>query len=192
MGSIRFGVRGRALAAGLALALAPSAALAASHEASAGEAEAEPAKEEVRWDQERVTDIAQQLAEAMGELKSALQAQPASLDPARQRAVYAAREDVRLLTSSARHLAARLEAGDDRLETYPIYKRIGMLRRSAEENGRKALIENALMARITRAGELLLRIAPYYRDLEPVSEMEEMDEMEEMEEPEAGAGGGAS
>lgn len=167
MKSIRFTFPQAALATGLALALAPTTGLAASHEETG--ASEESSESEVRWDQERVTDIAQQLAEAMGELKDSLQDQPQSHDPTRQRALYAAREDVRLLASSTRHLAHRLEAGAGRLETYPIYKRIGMLRRSAEENGRKALIENPILGRITRAGELLIRIAPYYRELEPVS-----------------------
>lgn len=170
MGSIRITRHLAALAAGLALALAPAAGLADSHEMES--------QEKVKWDQERVTSIAQELAEAMGELRDALREQPASLDPARQRAMYAAREDVRLLANSTRHLAARLEQGSGRLETYPIYKRIGMLRRSAEENGRKALIEDALMSRITRAGELLIRIAPYYRGLEPVTEVQGEPEMQ--------------
>lgn len=172
MASIRLASRCAALAA--ALAFAPVPGLAEPGAGDAGDASSRAASEpEVRWDQERVTDIARQLAEAMGELKDAMQGQPQSLDPARQRAMYAAREDVRLLASSTRHLHHRLDDGAGQLETYPIYRRIGMLRRSAEENGRKALIENALMGRITRAGELLIRIAPYYRDLEPVSEMEE-------------------
>ena len=148
MESIRKLRRISALCATLALLILPAAALA----------------ELAKWDQERVTQTAEEFASSMKELRKEMQAAPKSTDPARQRALYVALDDIRVMTNSATLLANKLKAGEGREETYAVWWRLEMLRRDFEENARKADIEDAIMEKIVKAGALLvLRINPYYK-----------------------------
>lgn len=116
------------------------------------------------WDQARVTEMAQGLAEAVKDLRTTVRSNPGDIRPGQRRAYYAVIQDLRLLGSETRHLGHELVAGKGHDETLPIYLRIQTLRRDAEENGRKALISNETMGKISKAEELLIRIAPYYRE----------------------------
>jgi hypothetical protein len=136
-----------AIVAGLAFLLLPSVALG----------------ELADWDQARVTQIAEDLAAAMKELRRGVQAAPALTDPARQRARYDALDDIRIMTNSATHLAARLKAGDGREETFSTWRRLDSLRRDVESNARKSMIPDAIMEKVLKAGELLIRLTPYYK-----------------------------
>jgi hypothetical protein len=136
-----------AVAAVLALLLLPTAALA----------------ELAAWDQERVTQIAEEFAAAMKELRKEMQAAPPIVDPSRQRALYVALDDIRIMTNSSTLLANRLKAGEGRDQTYAVWRRLDLLRRDFEENARKADIEDAVMDKVLTAGELLIRLTPYYR-----------------------------
>jgi len=143
-----------AVGATLALLLLPTAALA----------------ELAKWDQARVTQIAEEFAGAMKELRKELQAAPAVTDPARQRALYVALDDVRIMTNTSTLLANKLKAGEGREETFAAWRRLDLLRRDFEENARKAVIEDAIMEKILTAGELLIRLTPYYASEEERSQ----------------------
>lgn len=127
----------------------------------AARAQDEPA---ARWDQTRVTAYAKELAQAAKELHDALDSMPDQVVPAHQRAFYQARDDVRMLERAAEGFAKELEAGASKAEVAPRFARIQSLRRSAEENGRKALIPDAVMAKITPVGGALIKLAPYFRE----------------------------
>ncbi len=116
------------------------------------------------WSQDRVTQYANELAAATGALKDAIDKQPESVNPAAQRAFYAAQDDVRVMNNSAKHLATALKNGDGRDETAPVFRRIQSLRRDAEEDGRKALIPNQVMDKIAPVGAALIKLAPYYEE----------------------------
>jgi hypothetical protein len=131
-----------------------------------GVAFAEPAK----WDQARVTQIAEELVTAMKDLRRELQAAPAVTDPARQRALFVALDDVRIMTNSATLLANKLKADEGRDQTYAVWRRLDLLRRDFEENARKAVLEDAIMDKILTAGELLIRLTPYYTSEQSRSE----------------------
>jgi hypothetical protein len=148
MASIRR-LRGIAISsAALALLLLPGVALA----------------ELAKWDQERVTQTAEEFAAALKDLRKEMQGAPPITDPARQRALYVALDDVRIMTSSATLLANKLKAGDGREETFAVWRRLDLLRRDFEENARKAVIEAAIMDKVLTAGELLIRLTPYYQE----------------------------
>ena len=118
------------------------------------------------WDQERVTQIAEEFAGSMKALRKEMQSAPPVTDPARQRAMYVALDDIRIMTNSSTLLANKLKAGEGRQETFAQWRRLDMVRRDFEENARKADIENAIMGKIITAGELLIRLTPYYRSEE--------------------------
>ena len=136
-----------ALGAAAALLLLPTVALA----------------ELAAWDQGRVTQIAEEFAAAMKDLRTEMKSVKHVTDPARQRALYVALDDVRIMTNSSTLLANKLKAGEGREQTYAVWRRLDMLRRDFEANARKADIEDTIMAKILTAGELLIRLTPYYR-----------------------------
>ena len=136
-----------AVGAALSFLLLPTAALA----------------ELAKWDQARVTQTADEFAAAMKDLRKEMQAAPPMTDPARQRALYVALDDVRIMTNTATLLANKLKAGEGREETYAAWRRLDLLRRDFEESARKAMIEDAIMAKIVTAGGLLIRLTPYYK-----------------------------
>lgn len=121
------------------------------------------------WDQERVTQIAEEFAGAMKELRKEMRAAPPITDPARQRALYVALDDIRIMTSTSTLLANKLKAGEGREQTFAAWRRLDLLRRDFEENARKADIEDAVMDKVLTAGELLIRLTPYYRSEEEAS-----------------------
>jgi hypothetical protein len=121
------------------------------------------------WDQERVTQIAEEFAGAMKALRKEMQAAPPMTDPSRQRALYVALDDIRIMTNTSTLLANKLKAGEDREQTFAAWRRLDLLRRDFEENARKADIEGAIMDKILTAGELLIRLTPYYRSEEEAS-----------------------
>ncbi len=124
---------------------------------------AAPASAELaRWDQDRVTSYAEELATATQELYRALGSRPTYLNQANQRAYYQARDDVRVMNSSAKHLLSKLKDGEGRDETAPIFKRIRLLQRSAQDEGRKASIPEDIMDKAAPVGGSLLKLRPYY------------------------------
>lgn len=129
----------------------------------AGAAQEEGGEPVADWNQERVTGYAKELSEACRELKTAMAQLPTSLDPAKQRSWHRAKDDVRMLNSASRGLAASLEKGEGKEETLPRFKRIEVLRNDAAENGRKALIPNSVLEKVTPVGVALMKLAPYYR-----------------------------
>lgn len=116
-----------------------------------------------KWDQARVTQIAEEFAKAMKDLRDEMKAAPSITDPARQRALYVALDDIRIMTNTSTLFANKLKAGEGREDTFAQWRRLDMLRREFEEDARKAEIEDAILARIFKAGELLIRLTPYYR-----------------------------
>jgi hypothetical protein len=118
-----------------------------------------------KWDQKRVTSIAQELAEAVSKATLEVDKQKGSrVDVGQERAFYEFREDMRLAKNTSRHLAKELEGGHGREETYPTFKRLKTLRNDAAENARRADMPDDTIATISAAGELLLRLRPYYEE----------------------------
>jgi leucyl-tRNA synthetase len=120
--------------------------------------------ESATWDQAKVTAIAKELADAVKDLKDVVRQNPDQVSGPQRRAQYAAREDLRLLSNTTRHLAMELERGEGREATLPVYRRVQTLRRDAEEDGRKAMIQTSTMEKIAVAEEILARLAPYYAE----------------------------
>jgi len=118
-----------------------------------------------KWDQARVTNIANELAEAVNKASLEVDKQKGSrVDVSKERAFYELREDMRLVKNSTRHLSKELQQGKGREETYPTFKRIKTLRNDAAENARRADMPESTLAALTSAGELLNRLRPYYEE----------------------------
>ena len=121
------------------------------------------------WDQERVTSYAAELETATNELNRALAGRPTYVTQVNQRAFYQARDDIRVMHTSARHLHNKLKEGEGRDSTLPVFKRIRLLQRTAQEEGRKAAIPEDIMAKATPVGVAIIKLRPYYEE-EPADE----------------------
>jgi hypothetical protein len=118
-----------------------------------------------RWDQQRITTIANELSEAVAKAALEVEKQKGSrVDITKERAFYEFREDMRLARNTARHLAKELQDGKGRDETHPTFRRLKTLRNDAAENARRADMPDSTLAAITAAGELLNRLRPYYEE----------------------------
>ena len=118
-----------------------------------------------KWDQARVTSIATELAEAVAKAALEVDKQKGSrVDVGKERAFYEFREDMRLAKNTSRHLSKELQNGGGREATYPTFKRLKVLRNDAAENARRADMPDSAIATITAAGELLVRLRPYYEE----------------------------
>jgi hypothetical protein len=122
----------------------------------------QPSGTPVRWDQARVTKMAQELAVAVHEAREAVRRSPMSHNIAQRTVYYELTETMRLVENTAKHLQAQLEAGKDAVETRAVFERISSLRYDAEELGRRALIEEPVIDALVTAGALHNRMKPYY------------------------------
>ncbi|MBW2419063.1 MAG: hypothetical protein JRH19_10980 [Deltaproteobacteria bacterium] len=150
-----------ALAALLALLLAPAPVLADHHEA--GES-AEGENTVTPWDPAVMTDLTSQLADKMSALRQAFRKEPVFSSPenANRRAAHQMEQTLRNLQISTRQLRNRVRDGANMQDTRMIAKRIGMLLNDADMQGRR-LMTTAWMADQARPAMVLINeIAPYY------------------------------
>ena len=123
-------------------------------------ASAQPAK----WDQKRVTSIAQQLAVAVGQLYDNIVKLPSNANTPQRKVRFQALDDLRTLKQVSGSLARNLKAGKSREETYPTYQRIQTIRRDLEEHGRKADVKLDTLNSFAKVADLNRQLGPYYEE----------------------------
>lgn len=126
---------------------------------------ANPAFAEVAaWDQERVTALAQDLAEKAGKVSDAVyRVQLGSTVGSGQAWDYQRlRDRVRLTKNEARHLAAELKNGKGHDETVHTYERLTTLSRDVQEISQRMFLDEPTLNTVAAAGDALRQIAPYY------------------------------
>ena len=115
------------------------------------------------WDQQEVTKLAGQLAEAVSGVYEEFRKQPeVDISTMQSRSRYRLQDELRLLEGETRELARQLKSGEGRDATQPIYDRVGSLARDAREEGRRQLIAKPVQERVDRAEELWAQLTPYY------------------------------
>ena len=117
-----------------------------------------------KWDQERVTKIAAELAPAMAEVFTSInKLQTGSqIGSGQANAFLRLKDRVRVARNEARHLAKQLEDGKNRMETVHTYSRLMTTIRDAREEGRRGFIEAPTLDKIATAADLVRRLSPYY------------------------------
>lgn len=130
--------------------------------AGAAHAEERPAGEPVRWDQARVTKLAQDLTAAVKQAREAVRKSPMSHNIAQRTTYYELLETMRLVENTAQHLEEALEAGQDAEQTRASFERVSSLRFEAEEIGRRALVEEPVIDALVKAGSIHNQMKPYY------------------------------
>jgi len=115
------------------------------------------------WDQQKVTQIANQLAEAVSGVYEEFRRQPpVDISSMQSESRFRLQDELRLLEGETRELARQLKAGEGLDATRPIYDRIGVLARDAREEGRRELVTKAVQERVDRAEGLWAQLTPYY------------------------------
>jgi len=119
--------------------------------------------EQKAWEQQEVTQIAKELAQAVSGMRDEFRKEPTdSIGVTQSQARYRLKDELRLLESEAKELLGQLESGQGRDATLPIYDRIGALARDARENARKQLTAEPMQKRVDLAEELWAQLTPYY------------------------------
>jgi hypothetical protein len=115
-----------------------------------------------KWDQAKVSAIADQLAASVADLRDQVRKQPPVDSPPQRKARYQVLQDLKMIESTSKQLAADLRGGEGREETQPAYDRLQMLRRDAAEHARSSDIREPVLGRVVATKDLLAQIAPYY------------------------------
>ena len=133
--------------AALALALVPSASRA----------------ELAKWDQAKVTTLAQQLADASAALYDTFYKQPVpGIGSAQSRSYQRLKQLVRRIKSEANELASSLKKGEGLEETQPSFEDLMQTVRAARENARSVFATNDVAEKAAAARALLNQLGPYY------------------------------
>lgn len=111
-----------------------------------------------KWDQARVTEIAQQLAQASDAWWSA------TMEPPRGRAEenYDLQTNARMLVERTRGLADDLAKGKGHDETLNAYRSLREIVDDTEEVAQRAMLDAPIMDAWTKVADLMRQIAPYY------------------------------
>ena len=116
-----------------------------------------------KWDQQRVTSIAGELAQACDALYDTFRKEPQSrIGVGRARDYHRLRQVVRRVKNEARHLSSSLARGEGYDETLPIYESLMEMVRTARDLSRRTFTSNFVLEKAAAAGDALRRIAPYY------------------------------
>ena len=115
------------------------------------------------WDQAAVTALAEQLFDAVKDLRESLRrSNDPSIDLGQSDSTYRLLDDLRLIRSEARHLADELKKGAGREQTLPIIERIEEIRSDAAAEARRIRLQQPTPERIAAARRVLEKIEPYY------------------------------
>ena len=115
------------------------------------------------WDPAKVATLAQQFAVNIGQLRRefANLPQPASGSDS-SRAYLGLSDDLRVIESEARELAARASQGASQDEAYPIYRRVRSMVLDARGEARKYEFPMSVKQGIAEARALLIQLDPYF------------------------------
>jgi hypothetical protein len=130
------------------------------------------AADRIPWDQARVTEIAQQLAASVKDLRNSSLDNPllrgASRGAQDQRAIRLYLENLRMLQQVTGQLARQLENGEGYEKTREIAQRIGLLVRDIQEDARRIMLSEPQKDIMGPTLELLDQLSPYYSSKEPL------------------------
>lgn len=94
------------------------------------------AETETAWDQEKVTEIAQQFAKATADLAHEMNVNNSTLDSTMTAETYIVYNDLLLLKRHARALSRVLAKGEGAEDTRNLYHRIGLIIRQTQNDAR--------------------------------------------------------
>jgi hypothetical protein len=116
------------------------------------------------WDQAKVTEIAEQLADAVNQVhRSVVRTSTGSqVGSGQASSALRLKDRVRIARNESRHLAKVLQDGKGKDETVNVWKRLMSTVRDAREIGRTMFLEAPTQQKIARANEILDQLTPFY------------------------------
>jgi hypothetical protein len=114
------------------------------------------------WDQAAVTALGKELETAADALYETFVNKPPPTLGSMQTYYYRLKQEVRLLRSEARELAASLEKGEGREQTLPIYDHLMQLVRIARDDAARTFNTQDVGQRAAAVRAVLNRLGPYY------------------------------
>jgi hypothetical protein len=126
----------------------------------AGAAQAQLAE----WNEDLVLKASRDFTEAAGDVEQELRRSQVSytIGSGQSKDFERLRDRVRVIRRGAGRLTRLLEKGKGRDETLPIYERMMVQVRDAQEIARRLNMGDPLLNAMGRAGDALRRLAPYY------------------------------
>ncbi len=117
------------------------------------------------WDQDKVTELAVELSDVVRDLQVAFRRKPpADIGSMQARARFQFRDDLRVLRTETRALAAELEAGAGFEQTFPAARRIRRVVRNLQAEARRFQLTEPALGHANRAEEIANQLAPFYFD----------------------------
>jgi hypothetical protein len=134
----------------------------------APEAAAMPAPPTKEWDQAAVTALSQELAEDVRGVRTAFRNEPTPhIASGEARARHRLLDLLRLIESESRQLRTQLEAGEGRDATAPIFERLLVSVRQAQDLRARIFAQDQALQAIAKAREPLTALSEYYGALVP-------------------------
>ena len=122
------------------------------------------------WDQQRVTELAVQLAVATRDLRSQVRTGFPAERGLPQARIHRLLDHLRVLQNETRFLSAELEAGQGFDETLPVAQRIDRLVDRAVVDARRLDMPEPVQQRLDKADDLLEQLRSFYRNYESPDE----------------------
>jgi hypothetical protein len=121
------------------------------------------------WDQEKVSALAAELAEAIKAVRGAALNEPSLRGGGTSgRASQQYLDNLKQLERSTAKLATRLGEGDDREQSLNVARRVGTLLRDTQESGRRLMLTQSSFDEIDRAVAVIHQLSPFYTDRDPL------------------------
>ncbi len=122
-----------------------------------------------KWDQAKVTAVAEELAQATATLGAGLRSKPPpTLGQPGRRAFWALTDEVRGLGATARRLQRALADGAGMEETYPTFQRLVRSGRRAVREVRRIDLGETTLANIDAVADGIRKLRPYYEPGAPI------------------------
>ena len=117
------------------------------------------------WDQDEVTKLAIEFADLVHEMQREFRRLPRpDIGSMQSRARFQFADDLRVLRTETRALAASLEAGAGFEETFPIARRARRVVRDLRAEARRMQLVEPVLGLTVRAEEIIAKIGPFYFD----------------------------
>jgi hypothetical protein len=121
------------------------------------------------WDQEKVTAVAEELAQAAVSLRNGLRAKPPrTLGQSGRRAFWSLQEEARVIASTSRRLQRALANGAGMEETYPTFRRLVRSGRRAKREMRRVDLGERTLAWVEAVADGVRKLRPYYESEPPI------------------------
>lgn len=159
---MRWILAGLLLLAATSLGL-PLSARADSHEKDEARVQGEGAAQPLAWDQAKATELAGKLADSVKGLRASARRQPpTSLASGQSASRMRLIDRLRVIERESRALHEELKKGESKASTFPIFRRIDELRRSAAEDARRMFLPQETLDMIQAARAVLEELRSYY------------------------------